>query len=59
MELEGPEWLDGEKARDDPEAGQERGLRGGGEQSTLDPGTRAILTARLGGEGSEKDVKMN
>ena len=37
VELEGPEWLDGEKARDDPEAGQERGLRGGGQQSTLDP----------------------
>ena len=31
VELEGPEWLDGEKARDDPEAGQERGLRGGGQ----------------------------
>ena len=30
VELEGPEWLDGEKAREDPEAGQERGLRGGG-----------------------------
>ena len=29
VELEGPEWLNGEKARDDPEAGQERGLRGG------------------------------
>ena len=26
MELEGPEWLDGENARDDSEAGQERGL---------------------------------
>jgi hypothetical protein len=25
VELEGPEWLNGEKARDDPEAGQERG----------------------------------
>ena len=22
VELEGPEWLDGEKARDDPEAGR-------------------------------------
>ena len=31
VELEGPEWLDGEKARDDPDAGQERGLRGGGQ----------------------------
>ena len=28
VELEGPEWLNGEKARDDPEAGQERRLRG-------------------------------
>ena len=59
VELEGPEWLDGEKAREDPEAGQERGLRGGGKQSTLDPeqicsqspyapwnGSRQILTAR-------------
>ena len=27
VELEGPEWLDGEKARDDPEAGQERELK--------------------------------
>ena len=24
VELEGPEWLDGEKAREDPKAGQER-----------------------------------
>jgi predicted metal-dependent enzyme (double-stranded beta helix superfamily) len=24
VELEGPEWLDGEKAMDDPEAGQEQ-----------------------------------
>ena len=27
VELEDPEWLDGGKARDDPEAGQERGFR--------------------------------
>ena len=30
MELEVPEWLNGEKAGDDLEAGQERGSRGGG-----------------------------
>ena len=37
VELEGPEWLNGEKAWDDPEAGQDRGLRGGGEQMHVGP----------------------
>ena len=37
VEMEGPEWLDREKAREDPEAGKERGLKGGGKQITLDP----------------------
>ena len=47
-ELEGLEWLDGEKAREDPEAGQERALRGGGRQSTLDPEQIARAPMRPG-----------
>ena len=63
VELEGPEWFDGEKVREDPEAGQERGLRGGGEakhvgpraisQSPYVPWSRQILTTSLGGEGCQ------
>ena len=64
VELEGPEWLDGEKAREDPEAGQERGLRGGGQQSTLDPeqvarAPRRPGAGRSGGPGwAERDVEV-
>ena len=43
-----PEWLDGEKSREDPEAGQERGLRGGGKQSTLNPEQLARAPMRPG-----------
>jgi hypothetical protein len=37
VEMAGSELLDGEKAWEDPDAGQERGMRGGEEQDTLDP----------------------
>ena len=63
VELEGPEWLDGEKAREDPEVLSRTRARieGMGEakhvgpraisQSPYAPWSRQILTARLGGEG--------
>ena len=63
VELEGPEWVDGEKAREDPEAGQDSTrIEGRGEakhvgpraisQSPYAPWSRQILTtAGLGGEG--------